>query len=68
MTGLVSGAAPISTRARPRRPAYRRGRISVREKLIRWALMLVAVATVLGPLLWQLSTALKGRPSASRAP
>jgi multiple sugar transport system permease protein len=60
MTGLVSSTAPISTGARPRRPAYRRGRIPVQEKLIRWALMLVAVATVLAPLLWQLSTALKG--------
>jgi multiple sugar transport system permease protein len=32
---------------------------STREKLIRWPLMLLAVLTVLGPLLWQISTALK---------
>lgn len=33
--------------------------VTTREKLIRWPLMVVAVATVLGPLLWQVGTALK---------
>lgn len=37
-----------------------RQRVSVGEAVLRWALMLIAVAIVLGPLLWQLSTALKG--------
>jgi len=32
---------------------------ATREKVIRWPLMIIAVATVLGPLLWQVSTALK---------
>ncbi|NED96639.1 carbohydrate ABC transporter permease [Phytoactinopolyspora alkaliphila] len=44
----------------PLRGLKQRERISTKEKLIRWALMLVAVMIVLGPLLWQLSNALKG--------
>ena len=51
----------VTNTERPRRNR-RRGRdhVSTREKIIRWTLMLVAVLAVLGPLLWQVSNALKG--------
>ncbi|WP_216207181.1 carbohydrate ABC transporter permease [Amycolatopsis aidingensis] len=45
----------------PPAPGTKLGRPgSRREAILRWTLMLVAVSVVLGPLLWQLSTALKG--------
>jgi putative chitobiose transport system permease protein len=45
---------------RGRLSSHRPDRMSTTEKVIRWSLMLVAVAVVLGPLLWQVSTSLKG--------
>lgn len=48
----------------PRR-RHRRGQPGPLERTIRWALMTVAVALVLGPLLWQLGTALKGAGEAT---
>jgi putative chitobiose transport system permease protein len=45
-------------------PSRRRRRVPGRagplERTVRWTLMIIAVAVVLGPLLWQLGTALKG--------
>ncbi len=46
---------PKSPRRRPRRGVPRTG-----ELVLRYGLMLVAVLSVLGPLLWQVSTSLKG--------
>ncbi|MBE1876580.1 carbohydrate ABC transporter permease [Myceligenerans pegani] len=49
-------ARPRAARGRP----YRRESVGVVERAVRWSLMAVAMALVLGPLVWQLSTALKG--------
>lgn len=37
-----------------------RQRVSVREAVLRWVLMLLALCVVIGPLLWEFGTALKG--------
>ncbi|MBP2479064.1 multiple sugar transport system permease protein [Crossiella equi] len=47
------------------RPVTERPRVSPGEAVLRWALMLLALAVVLGPLLWQLGTALKGPDEAT---
>lgn len=52
--------SPASLPRPHRRSRRRRGAIGPLERTIRWVLMIVAVAVVLGPLLWQLGTALKG--------
>lgn len=44
-----------------RRRRRRRGAIGPLERTIRWVLMSIAMLLVLGPLVWQLTTALKGR-------
>lgn len=53
----VSAPAPLPPRARRRRVP---GRVGPVERTVRWVLMTLAMAVVLGPLLWQLGTALKG--------
>lgn len=43
-----------------RRRRQRRGSIRPLERTIRWVLMAIAMVLVLGPLVWQVTTALKG--------
>lgn len=43
-----------------RRRRQRRGAVGPLERTVRWVLMSVAMLLVLGPLVWQLTTALKG--------
>jgi putative chitobiose transport system permease protein len=60
-------SAPMTPTPAPkaRRRSRRRGAIGPLERTIRWVLMIVAVTVVLGPLLWQLGTALKGAGEAT---
>jgi putative chitobiose transport system permease protein len=66
---IVTAQAPIAPsppRSRPLGPPPRRRRrngfnsTSLGEKILRYALLLVVLALMIGPFLWQLSTSLKG--------
>ncbi|WP_104062378.1 carbohydrate ABC transporter permease [Arthrobacter sp. 4R501] len=55
-----TGTSDSGHKVRPPAKRRRRDQVAGKEKAIRWFFMVIAVAAVLGPLLWQLSTSLKG--------